>query len=550
LGLALLVAVLYARTARFESLDFDDQEYVYANPNVLGGITGQSVAWALTAFHSANWHPLTWISHMIDVELFGPEPGPHHLVNAALHAINSVLLFFVLRAATSAFWPSAIVATLFVVHPLNVESVAWISQRKSVLSTLFLILAMGASTRWSQGRRPRFAVLAALFLALGLLCKPMLVTAPLLFLLLDFWPLSRRGGGGTIRGLVLEKVPLFALAAAAAAATLLAQAKWNAVAPAANFPIGARLSNALISLVAYLRDAIWPMRLAAFYPHPASMGETIGLPAAAGAAAILLAITGLALGLRRTHPWLLFGWAWYVVALLPVIGFVQVGSQARADRYTYVPMIGIFAAIVWEIAVLAEARRFARRVAAALAILVVGFLSAVAFAQVGTWRDAEHLYTRALRVTRNNWLATNNLGNVWLERGDLQRALQAFRDAEHIKPDYEMAYYNEGVALMRLSRPADALLAYRENLRLDPSNTDGWINLGYVLLQLGRVPEGLRAYETALSQRGDDPLGLYGAAAARAALGDQRGAVVYLGRLERVDPAWASELRQALASTR
>jgi tetratricopeptide (TPR) repeat protein len=544
------VAVLYARTARFASLDFDDQEYVYDNPNVLCGLTGESVAWALTAFHSANWHPLTWISHMADVDLFGTKPGPHHLVNVAFHAANAVLLFLVLEAATSASWPSAAAAALFAVHPLNVESVAWISQRKSVLSTLFLILAIGAYTRWSRGGRPRDGVFTALFLALGLLCKPMLVTAPLLFLLLDFWPLSRRGEDAALRELMLEKIPLLVLAAGAAAATLLAQARWNAVAATANFPTGARISNALVSLVLYLRDAVWPMRLAAFYPHPASMGKTIGVPAAIAAAVVLLAFTGLCVMLRRSHPWLLFGWAWYVVALVPVIGLVQVGSQARADRYTYVPMIGIFVAAVWEIAAQVKARRLVPRAAAVIAVVALGSLSFLSFSQVATWRDAEQLYTHALRVTRSNWLATNNLGNFWLERGELQKALPLFREAARIKPDYEMAYYNEGVALMRLSRPADALLAYRENLRLDPSNTDGWINLGYVLLQLGRVPEGLQAYETALSQRGEDPLGLYGAAAARAALGDQRGAALYLGRLERVDLARASELRKALASAR
>jgi protein O-mannosyl-transferase len=516
-GLALLVVLLYARTGRFESLDFDDQEYVYANPNVLGGLTGESVGWAMSAFHSANWHPLTWISHMADVQFFGTEPGPHHLVNAALHAINAVLLFLILRAATAAFWPSAMVAALFAVHPLNVESVAWISQRKGVLSTLFLLLATAAYLRWSRRREARSAALVVLFLTLGLMSKPMLVTAPLLFLLLDDWPLQR-GILTSPRTLVMEKIPLFVLVAGTGVATLVAQSKWNAV--------------------------------AAFYPHPSSVGQKIGILPAAGAAALLLAITGVCLAVRKTRPWLLFGWAWYLIALLPVTGLVQVGSQARADRYTYVPMIGILVAVVWQIAAQVREQKAASRSAAVIAFLAVGLLFVASFRQIGSWQDAEHLYTRALRVTRNNWLATNNLGNVWLERGDWRKALSLFREAARIKPDYDQAYYNAGVALMRLSRPADALLAYRENLRLDPSNTDGWINLGYVLLQLGRVPEGLQAYETALSQRSDDPLGLYGAAAARAALGDGRGAVLYLSRLERVDPARASELRQALATGR
>ncbi len=283
-GLAVLAAALYAQTGGFDSLDFDDGEYVYANPKVLAGLTWRGIAWALTAFHSANWHPLTWISHMVDVDLFGPWPGPHHLVNAAFHAVNAVVLFVVLRGATSAFWQSALVAALFAVHPLNVESVAWISQRKSVLSTLLLFLAIGAYVSWTRRGGSRRFLTVALLLALGLLAKPMLVSAPLLFLLLDFWPLARG------RPRVLEKLPLFAIAAAAGVATVLAQSQWKAMAPGANYTIGARISNALVSCVTYLRDAVWPARLACFYPHPSSVGEKIGLIPAAAAGLLLAAI--------------------------------------------------------------------------------------------------------------------------------------------------------------------------------------------------------------------------------------------------------------------
>src|SRR6266545_231269 len=542
LGLTLLVAVVYAPSGNFDSLDFDDAEYVYANPNVLAGLTGSGIGWALTAFHSANWHPLTWISHMLDVQLFGPWPGPHHLVNAAFHAGNAIILFLLLRAATSAFWPSAMVTALFAVHPLNVESVAWISQRKSVLSTLFLLLAIGAYVRWTRKGGVQRGFLVALLLALGLLAKPMLVSAPLLLLVMDFWPLARCGDPGRRRALLLEKAPLFALVAAASAATVLAQSKWKAIAPGGNFPIGARISNALMSCAAYLRDAVWPVRLACFYPHPASLGERTGLVPAAGAAVLLIAITALTVTARRTRPWLLFGWAWYLVALAPVAGVVQVGSQARADRYAYVPMIGIFVAVVWEIWARVREHRIA-------AVIIAG-AGVLAFVQVGTWRDAESLYTHAIRVTRKNWLASNNLGNLWLSRNDPQRAIAYFQEAVRIRPDYEMAYYNEGVALMSLSRHAEAMEAYRENLRLDPANTDGWVNLGFALLQLGRLPEGLQAYETALSHSPDYPLALHGAAAARAAVGDTTGALQYLARLERVDPARASELRRSLGLPR
>ncbi len=549
-GLALLVTALYARSVGFDSLDFDDGEYVYANPNVLAGLTARGIAWALRAFHSANWHPLTWVSHMLDVQLFGPWPGPHHLVNAAFHAANAVILFLVLKAATSAFWPSALVAALFAVHPLNVESVAWISQRKSVLSTLFLFLAVGAYVSWTRRGGARRYLAVALLLALGLLAKPMLVSAPLLLLVLDFWPLARSEGPGRIRRLLLEKVLLFALAAAASAATVLAQSKWKAMAPGANYAIGVRISNALVSGVTYLRDAVWPAGLACFYPHPATLGERIGLVPTAGAAALLIVITALAVATRRSHPWLLFGWAWYLTSLAPVIGLVQVGSQARADRYTYVPMIGIFVAVVWELSSRVRERLAAPEVAAAVASVILGAFAVLAFVQVGYWRDGGSLYTHALAVTRRNWLVSNNLGNFWLGRDDPKRALSAFQEAARMKPDYEEAYYNEGVALMALSRPTEAVQAYRENLRLDPSNTDGWVNLGFALLTLRRVSEGLEAYETALSQRRDDPMALHGAAVARATLGDSARALEYLARLERVDPARALDLRRDLGIAR
>ena len=544
LALTLLVAAVYSQTGRFDSLDFDDQEYVFANPTVLRGLTPAGIGWALTAFHSANWHPLTWMSHMLDVQLFGADPGAHHLVNAGIHAANAILLFLILRAATSRFWPSAFAAALFAVHPLNVESVAWVSQRKSLLSTLLLLLTLGAYVLWTRrGGAWRYAAVAAL-LALGLLAKSMLVSAPLLLLVFDFWPLGRLGDVAAGRKRVLEKLPLFALAAGSSLATMLAQAKWGAVASA--FPLGERIANALDSAVNYLGAAVWPAGLACFYPHPASAGGSTRLVDAVGAGVLLLAVTALVIAVRRSRPWLLFGWAWYLIALTPVIGLVQVGMQARADRYTYVPMIGIFVAVVWEIAERVSGSSVARHAATALGALAVIAFAVAAFAQAETWRSAETLYTHALRVTKNNWLASNNLGNAWLSQHDYEAALDLFEQAARIKPDYEQAWYNQGVALMNLSRPEDALEAYQHNLRLDSSNTDGWVNSGFVLLQLGRLQEGLKAYETALSQRPEDPLALYGIAAARAGMGDRAGALQYLARLERVDPGRAAELRRQL----
>jgi Tfp pilus assembly protein PilF len=543
LVLAVLAFGLYARTGTFGYLDFDDEEYVFNNPDVLAGLSGYGIGWAFGTYHGANWHPLTWMSHMLDVDLFGPEPGRHHLVNAALHAVNAAFLFVVLEAATTAFWPSAVVAALFAVHPLNVETVAWISQRKSLLSTLFLLLALGAYVRWTRERGVWRYVAVAALLALGLLAKPMLVSAPLLFLALDFWPLERMNRESTGL-LLLEKTPFFVLAAGSCVITVFAQKAGGAVAPTETYPIGERVANALVSAVLYLRDAVWPAHLAAFYPHPASIGASTNVLAAVAAGLLLAGITFVVLWLSRSRPWLLFGWASYLIALTPVIGIVQVGSQARADRYTYVPMIGIFVAVVWELAAVAQARNLSPKIAGAAAAIVVGLFAATAFAQIGTWRDGETLYNHALRVTKKNWLASNNLGNVLMRRDEMEKALACFREAIRMRPGYEEAYYNEGIALNALQRPAEAIPAFEQNLRLAPANTDGWANYGYSLVAVRRYPEALRAFETALSQRPDDAMALHGAGAMKATLGDRNGALQYLARLEHVDRVRASELRR------
>jgi tetratricopeptide (TPR) repeat protein len=546
-GLAILVALLYLQTGNFAAQGgYDDDEYVFANPNVLGGLTAPGVRWAVTAYHSANWHPATWISHMTDIQLFGVSPGPHHLVNAALHAANAVVLFLVLRAATAAFWPSAVVAALFAAHPLNAESVAWISQRKSVLSTLFLFLAIGAYVSWTRNRGALRAVLVVLLLALGLLAKPMLVTAPVLLLALDFWPLGRLRKWSDLRPRMVEKVPLFAVAAGSIAATLLAQRAGGALAGGADYPLGERVANALVATVMYLRDAGWPAGLACFYPHPASVGERTSLLAAASSALVLLAITALVVAARRSRPWLQSGWTWYLVALAPVSGLIQVGSQSRADRYTYVPMIGIFVAVVWEIAARVGERQPARLVAALVASATLAIFAVLAFVQAGTWRNGETLNVHALRVTKRNWLAANNLGIYRLKRDDMAGALAAFQDSARLKPDYEKAYYNEGVALNALARYPEAVEAFRRNLELAPDNTDGWDNVGYALVALRRYPQALKAFEVALSQRPDDAMALHGAGAMHASLGDPNGALPYLAHLERVDKERASELRSDL----
>lgn len=523
-ALVLAVLAVYGGVGGHAFVDLDDGEYVYDNARVQQGLSWPGIAWAFALSSYANWHPVTWLSHMADVQMFGLHAGRHHLTSVALHAANAVLLFLVLGDLTGAMWRSALVAALFALHPLHVESVAWVSERKDVLSTFFWLLTLAAYSAYARrGGAARYAGVLAAFV-LGLMSKAMLVTLPLVLLLLDYWPLGRLTGPDTpaapagarsrLAPLVREKLPLFALTAVFSVIAFVAQRSWGATAPLAGFPLDQRLANALVSYAAYLGKMVYPASLAAFYPHPASVGAVVSPVAVVVAAAVLAVISAVALAQRTTRPWLIVGWLWYVVTLLPVIGVVQIGAQAMADRYTYVPLIGIFVMLVWTIPAAVEQSRALRAATAAVAGAVLLGLSMLATMQVGYWRDGVALYTHAIAVTKNNWLAWNNLGMQRLNAGELTAALDCFREAVRIKADYADGWYNAGVALLRLGRYPQAIAAYRYSLELEPNNADGWTNLGL-------------AY---VAQR------------------DFRAALAASGRLRAIDPARSNELLNAIAA--
>jgi tetratricopeptide (TPR) repeat protein len=559
-GLVLLTLVVFAQVGRHDFVDFDDGEYVYDNPRVRAGLSLEGARWAFTTAHAANWHPLTWLSHMADVQAFGLDPGWHHRVSVALHAVNAVLLFLVLGGMTGAVWPSAWVAGLFAVHPLHVESVAWIAERKDVLSAFFWFLTLGLYWRWVRRPGPGSYAAALLALALGLLSKPMLVTVPFVLLLLDYWPLRRlvrQGPGGAagvawerVPRLLLEKGPLFALAAGSAAATAAAQSSWGATASVEAFPLAARVANAVVSYVVYLARAVWPSSLAVFYPHPASLQERLPAWQVWGAALALGTLTLLALRSARRQPYVAVGWLWFVGTLLPVIGIVQVGSQAMADRYTYVPLIGIFVAVAWAAPDLLRGWRYGRHLLAALGGAILVALSLAAWTQTGYWRDNASLYSRAIAVTPNNWLAWNNLGHHHLRRGALPEARSAFQEALRIKPDYADAWYNAGVVFARSHDHPRAIAAYREALRLDPANADGWANLGLVQQSTGQDLQAIASYREALRLRPHDPVALTNLVVVYARTGDATRARETYRRLLAVDPARAAELLRALGASR
>jgi len=469
LGLAAAVFLVFGRVAGHEFVAYDTRPYITENPWVLRGLSWDGIAWAFTSVHAANWHPLTWISHMADVDLFGPRPGLHHLENVAWHAANACLLLVALARMTGSLGRSLFVAALFALHPLHVESVAWVVERKDVLSTFFGFLCFLAWERWTRREHPSDLVLACSFLALGLLAKPMLVTLPCVLLLLDLWPLKRAHLGA--RRLFLEKLPLFVLAAGSAAMTVVAQRAGGAIQDLSNLPIAARLENAVAAYAGYLAKAFWPSDLAFYYPR--APWNWTGL-------LLLLGITALAVAARRTKPYVLVGWLLFLGTLVPVIGLVQVGGQAMADRYTYVPLIGVFVIVAW------GAYDFGAKspLLAAPILLALGFL---AWRQVGTWKDTETLARHALAVTERNHVAHDLLGMTFLDGGRFAEAEAEFRAALAIQPGDAEAASNLAAVLDLQGRPREAEEVLRAALALSPTRAVLHQRLALVRLSLARL---------------------------------------------------------------
>jgi Flp pilus assembly protein TadD len=529
-ALATLTIALFAslRTAGFIGLD--DPGYVPANPNVTAGFTTASVAWAWSAAgYAANWHPLTWLSHMLDVELFGLWAGGHHLTSVVLHALNAVLLFLLLYRTTSAIGRSAFVAALFAVHPMHVESVAWIAERKDVLSTLFWFLTMLGYAAWT--RRPgtwRYLIVCVSFTA-GLLSKPMLVTLPCVLLLFDLWPLGRWTGRiRDLRPRIVEKLPLFALAAASSVITIVVQQRGGATTDLDTLPAATRFANALVAYMQYLGKLVWPVKMAIFYPYR----EDLPWWWIAGALVAMVAVSFFAWRARRDRAYLTTGWFWFAGTLVPVIGLIQVGRQGMADRYTYVPYVGLFIAIAWGGYWLLSQLRLPAYVAVAIAAAEVAGAAALTVSQVRVWQSHETIWKHAAAVTTGNYVAVNelgmllaaesrhaealkyfetaahdkpafaearnNLGLTYVQLGRLQDALAQFELAVQLKQPFPEAERNYGNALMLAGKPADAEARYRKAIGLRPGMADWHHDLGVVLASESRVTEAVAELETAV----------------------------------------------------
>ena len=553
-GLFVLAILPYLPTLGYDFVNFDDGTYVVDNPIVRHGLTWSNLGWAWTTMTAGNWHPITWLSHMLDCQIFGMRPGWHHLINVLIHAANAALVFLAFRAMTGMMWRSALVAALFAVHPLHVESVAWIAERKDVLSTLFGLLSLWAYIQYVRAPSPgRYCLVAGMF-ALSLLSKPMLVTLPFAFLLLDFWPLNRFGLVGDqagqahprkqgsnqkrkISSLFLEKVPMLMMSVGSSVVTFIAQHAGGAVAPIDVLPPSARLANAAVAYVVYLSKTFWPINLAIIYPLPTQ----ISTPKVLAAIVVLLGITIGVIVFRRSRPWLAVGWFWFVGTLVPVIGLIQVGDQSMADRYTYIPLIGIFFMLVWGLPLESLLRFRERRVAVtgAVATLIIIALTSVTLAQVQNWKNTRTLFEHAVQVTNGNFMAHNLLAGALGQQGDLNGARQHTEKSLEIRPNYAGARYNFGMILLQqrdftpaqeqfslavqtdqrnpiiwnalgvangnLRRIDEAISNYRRALELNPHYPEAYANLGSALVSQNKFDEAIQMCTTALSLRPDLP---------------------------------------------
>lgn len=503
-ALAAAAIMVYGQVRHFEFINYDDTDYVTENINIRTGLSVEGIVWAFTTVHAGNWHPLAWLSHMLDVSLFGMDPGGHHVMNLIFHVLNTLLVFAVFSKMTGAMRQSAFVAAMFALHPLHVESVAWVSERKDLLSAFFWMLALMSYAWYAAAPSIRRYLAVGIFFCLGLVSKPMVITLPFVLLLLDYWPLKRcqwshfkggaNGGRALIFGLIREKIPLLVLSVLSAGVTVYAQASGGAVKDLDIFPLTVRVANAVVAYASYIIKMIWPSDLAFLYPHP-------GMPPAwqvAGAFLMLVVITVFALAWAEKQPYVIFGWLWFLGTLVPVIGMVQVGMQAMADRYTYIPLIGLFVMPTWGMADAARKWRLPIPVLALGVGILVLASGALTWKQTGYWKNSEVLFRHALDVTRENFIAHYNLANVLARQKDPAEAVFHYRQALRVKPGFSDARINLGNTLSLQGNDEEAIRHYRAALKLQPQNAKLHVNLAMALEKTGRPDQALGHYLEAI----------------------------------------------------
>ena len=519
-ALILSTLLVFWQVRNFEFTNYDDNGYVAENPHFSNGLNSDDIIWAFTAPNIGNWLPLTWLSFMLDCQLFGLDPGWMHLVNLLLHIANTLLLFAVLKKMTGSLWPSAFVAAAFALHPMHVESVAWVIERKDVLSTLFLLLTLAAYVGYVRGTGLFRYLLTVLLFASGLLAKPMLVTLPFLLLLLDYWPLNRfaapraiktsggkpgkpvpiHDGHAILYRIIIEKIPFFALAAVSSVITFIVQRGSGAVPDFNILPLYSRVVNAFLSYAKYIGKMFWPQDLAVFYPFDA---RTIQSWQVVLCALLLLVISVFVIRFGRKQKYLFVGWFWFLGTLIPVIGLVQSGAQSLADRYTYISYIGLFIMIAWALPELLSKWPYHKMALGLSMVIVLITLGICTHQQVSYWNNSTALFSHAIEVTQNNYLAHNNRGGAYVELGRWQEAIEDFNQAIRIKSDYAEAHNNLGVAYGKLGRHQDAVKVYKQAIRIRPDYAEAHYNLGNAYLNLGRHQDAIEAYKQAIRIKPD-----------------------------------------------
>lgn len=543
IALVITILAVYWQTGNNQFLSYDDNDYVTENPHVENGITGNNIIWAFTSVEANNWHPITWLSHMADVQLYGMNPRGHHLTNVAIHIVSSLLLLLFLFRLTGSLYKSSFVAALFALHPLHVESVAWIAERKDVLSAFFWFLTLIFYVEYVLKRKHALYMLALLFFVLGLMSKPMMVTLPVVMLLIDFWPLNRfrdedklglRQLSRRVLVLVKEKFPFFACSVVSCAITIYAQHKGGAMGSLDAIPFGLRIENALISYVKYIGKTVWPHDLAVLYIYSSSLP----LWQSIGSLLLLLIVSGITIRLRHRHPYLAVGWLWFLVTLMPVIGLIHVGNQSMADRYTYIPLVGLFIMAAWGVADLTKGVRHRAGILVLLSGAVIIASAALTWQQLGYWHDSFSLFRHTLQVTTDNYIIHNNLGGALENKGEVDSAIQEYQIALLISPNYAIAHYNLGVALAKKGDQDSAINEFQKAVTIKPNLFIAHNSLGAVLGRKGDLDAAIKEFQEVLRLSPNNVAAHNNLGAAFANKGDLDAAIQEYQEALRINPSY------------
>jgi tetratricopeptide (TPR) repeat protein len=536
-----MTLAIYWQAGNHRFLSLDDNVYVTNNPHVIKGITGQNIIRAFTSVEAGNWHPVTWLSHLTDVQLFGMNPRGHHFTSVAIHTLSTLLLFFLLYRLTTALWQSFFVAALFALHPMHVESVAWVAERKDVLSALFWFITLLFYAGYVAKRKTTLYILSLFSFALGLMSKPMLVTLPLIMLLLDFWPLDRyrheekqgvRWFISKTVPLVIEKIPFFICSLLSGIVTIYAQGKGGAIAAFTTVSLQLRIENALVSYLKYISKTLWPLDLGIYYPLPLYIPRWQVI----SSIVVLLLISAAAIRVVRRYPYLATGWLWFVITLVPVIGLMQVGSQSMADRYSYIPLIGLFIMVAWGVSDLAKSLPYRKVILATSAAAAIIASAAVTWHQLGYWNNDISIYRHTLQITTGNYMINNNLGFALQAEGRLNEAIEEYQKAIRANPSYKKAHYNLGVALDSGGDLDGAINEFRLALQIDPNYTDASNNLGVALANKGYLNAAIQEFQQALLKSPNNTSLHYNLGLVFAGRGDLDGAIRQYKEALRLSP--------------